>query len=106
MSQRWVLLFLVVIGLVLLSLAAVGCGGGGEEPPVPPPTEGASGVLGGPELLEARCTRCHNLERVQAAGKTQTEWETTVERMRGKGAQLTDEEAGILVDYLAETYAP
>jgi mono/diheme cytochrome c family protein len=106
MSQRWVLLFLVVIGLVLLGLAAVACGGGGEVPPVPAATEEATGVLNGPDLLEARCTRCHNLDRVQAAGRTQDGWKETVERMRGKGAQLTDEEAGILVDYLAETYGP
>jgi hypothetical protein len=101
-----VVLFLVVIGLVLPLLAAVACGGGGEEPPVPAATEKATSVLGGADLLEARCTLCHNLERVQAASKIQAEWETTVERMRGKGARLTDEEAGILVDYLTKTYAP
>jgi hypothetical protein len=106
MSRRLVFLLLVVAGLVLLGLAAVACGGGGEEPPAPPPTEGNTGVLGGPDLLEARCTVCHNLDRVQAASKTQAEWEATVERMRGNGAELTDEEAGILVDYLAETYGP
>jgi hypothetical protein len=57
-------------------------------------------------LLQARCTRCHGLDRVQAAAKTQADWEATVERMRAKGAELTDAEAQLLVEYLAETYAP
>jgi cytochrome c5 len=70
------------------------------ESPAPP------AELGGEELLQARCTRCHGLDRVQAAAKTQADWEATVERMRAKGAELTDAEAQLLVEYLAETYAP
>jgi len=66
-----------------------------------PPSE-----AGGEELLQARCTRCHTLDRVQAAAKTLAEWETTVERMRGKGAELSDTEAQTLVEFLAETYGP
>jgi hypothetical protein len=43
---------------------------------------------------------------VEAASKSQAEWETTVKRMRGKGAELTDAEAQTLVEFLAETYGP
>jgi len=98
--------FLVAVGLVLLGAAAVSCGGGGEEPPAPPPAEETAGDLGGEELLEARCTECHNLDRVKAASNTLDEWASTIERMRGKGAELTDGEADILSVYLAETYGP
>jgi len=104
MSRRYLSLSVIVVGLVLLGLV-VACAGGGEEPPAPPAEETA-GDLGGEELLEARCTRCHSLDRVKTASKTQAEWEATVERMRGKGAELTDEEADILSEYLAETYGP
>jgi len=66
-----------------------------------PPLEAA-----GEELVAARCTQCHGVDRVQAVGKTQMEWEHTVEHMRQHGAELTDAEAQVLVAFLAETYAP
>lgn len=99
---------LVVIGLA-------GACGGGEEPtqvPTSPPTPGevlspsAPPAASAAELLQDRCTRCHTLDRVQAASKSLAEWQTTVERMRGKGADLTDDEAQVLTEYLADTYGP
>ena len=111
MSRRNVVSLLVLVGLVLMALA-VACGGGGEETPDTSPVqktpEEAEGppALGGQDLLEARCTKCHNLDRVKAASKTLDEWTATVGRMRGKGADLTDAEAETLLEYLAETYGP
>jgi cytochrome c5 len=106
MSRRSLVLLLIAVGLLLLGLAAVACGGGGEEPPAPPPAEEPSGDLGGEELLEARCTMCHSLDRVKAASKNLDQWASTVERMRGLGAELTDGEADIRSEYLSETYGP
>ena len=106
MSRRYLILVIIAAGLLLLGLAAAACGGGGQEPPAPPPAEGPSGDLTGEELLEARCTGCHGLDQVKSASKTESEWEATVERMRGKGAELSDAEAETLVDYLTETYGP
>jgi len=113
MKRRDLVCSAIVVGLVVVAVLAA-CGGGGPEPETPvtektpaaevspaPPSE-----AGGEELLQGRCTRCHTLDRVQAAAKTQAEWETTVERMRGKGAELTDAEAQTLVEFLAETYGP
>jgi cytochrome c5 len=129
-STHMICATLVVTVLVVAGAAA--CGGEQAPPVVSPvvestptmvpspaaetpavemsPTAAASAAppaeLSGEELLQARCTGCHTLDRVQAAGKTEAEWEATVERMRGNGAQLTDGEAQILVQYLAETYGP
>ena len=105
MSRRYLSLSVIVVGLVLLGLV-VACAGGGGEPPAPPPAEETAGDLGGEVLLEARCTVCHNLDRVKTASKTLDGWASTVERMRGRGAELTDEEADILSEFLAETYGP
>jgi multiple sugar transport system substrate-binding protein len=55
-------------------------------------------------LLQERCTKCHDLARVQAAKKTVDEWKATVERMVGKGAQLDAAEQAALIAYLAATY--
>jgi glucose/arabinose dehydrogenase len=65
------------------------------EPPPPPD---------GQVLLQERCTVCHGLERITGAGKSREEWETTVDRMIDKGAELDAEERDVLVDYLTETY--
>jgi hypothetical protein len=105
MKVRTTILLLALLGLVIVSLV-VACGGAQEEPATAPPEEETSGELSGEELLEARCTRCHALDIVEGATKTQAEWESTVERMRAKGAELTDAEAQVLVDYLASTYGP
>jgi cytochrome c5 len=105
MSRPNVILVLIVVGAVLLALS-VACGGGAEEPPAPPPAQESTGDLSGEELVEARCTRCHGSETTTGAAKTAQRWESTVDRMIAKGAELTDAEAQVLVDYLTENYGP
>ena len=111
MSSRAVVFSVILFGLALV-LLVVACGGGGEEPPTPPAVEmtpaggEASAAPSGDELLQERCTVCHDLGRVEAASNTLDEWEHEVEHMRELGAQLTDAEAQTLVEYLAETYGP
>jgi cytochrome c5 len=73
----------------------------------PPPSPTAeSGESEGRVLLEERCTVCHTLDRVERAQKTREEWVSTVDRMVGLGAQLSDAEMEVLIDYLVETYGP
>jgi cytochrome c5 len=71
-----------------------------EEPTEPPPAGD------GEVLLEERCGTCHGLDYTTQAQKSREEWEQTVDRMIGKGAQLDEEERDILITYLAETYGP
>jgi len=58
----------------------------------------------GSTLLQERCTVCHNLSRVERAKHTPEEWQTTVNRMVGKGAKLTSDEKTLLIEYLSTTY--
>jgi len=110
-SSRAVVFSVILFGLALVCLV-VACGGGGEEPPAPPTAETTPaggegpGAPTGDELLQERCTVCHDLGRVEAASNTLDEWEHEVEHMRELGAQLTDAEAQTLVEFLAEVYAP
>lgn len=49
------------------------------------------------------CTQCHDLGRIvrnNASGEDQ--WATIVERMRGNGAQMTDDEMELIIQYLAD----
>jgi cytochrome c5 len=128
MSTLKVIFWILFVGVVAMGLA-VACGGGEEPTQVPtlPPTPGEAlspsapladmtptEVLGptpglaasGEEMLQDRCTRCHTLDRVQTASKSLAQWQITVERMRAKGAELTDDEVQVLIEYLADTYGP
>jgi len=53
-------------------------------------------------LIQERCTKCHTLAPIQNAKKTPEEWEKTVQRMRLKGAKLSDEEAKIVIQHLSK----
>lgn len=63
-------------------------------------------AMGSAALLEARCSTCHSISKATQARKTLEEWDQTVTRMIGKGAQLTDAEKAALIEYLARTYGP
>ncbi len=100
---------LLAAGLVLMAVL-VACGSGSSQP-----TEGPSSATVSPAgaptqdgatLLETRCSTCHSADRAKQAKKTRDQWDQTVTRMIGKGAQLTETEKTALVDYLAKTYGP
>jgi len=61
-------------------------------------------VSDGKTLFENTCGKCHSIDRPKAKKKTKSEWETTVLRMKKNGATLTDAEARLIIDYLANTY--
>jgi glyoxylase-like metal-dependent hydrolase (beta-lactamase superfamily II) len=68
--------------------------------PPPAPVEPAK------RMLDMVCTACHNLNRVQSKNITQEEWMTIVERMKGKGAELSEDDTMTLLEYLVKNYGP
>lgn len=77
------------------------------ETPVKPTstsTPVGSSELDGSALVSARCIVCHDLSRIQSAKKSSEEWQSTVERMIGKGASLNAEEKAAVIQFLAATY--
>lgn len=60
--------------------------------------------LDGKTLMENRCTACHTTTRITSKHATVEEWTITIDRMIGKGAQMTIDEKHILADYLYQTY--
>jgi cytochrome c5 len=108
MRRKTALLSLTLV-LVIAAGLLVACEGSAstqttepeeEQPATSAPSED------GAALLEERCTTCHGLDRTTQAQKTGQEWEETVSRMVGKGAQLSEEEQIVLVEYLAQNYGP
>jgi mono/diheme cytochrome c family protein len=56
-------------------------------------------------LFEAKCGACHSIERPKSKNKTKQEWESTVMRMKNiNRSPITDQEAKIIIDYLAERF--
>lgn len=60
----------------------------------------------GKTLLEERCASCHSVEKTTRRTGTAAEWDKIVSEMIQRGANLTEDEKTILVQYLAVTYKP
>lgn len=59
------------------------------------------------ELMQKRCSKCHNLDRVVGARKDLRGWVASVERMRAMpGAGISDADAHTIVSYLASQNRP
>jgi len=58
------------------------------------------------ELVETACSACHSVERVNSTRADRDTWVSTVARMVDNGAAITDEEAPLIIDFLARTLNP
>lgn len=103
------ILILVAAWLAMMAVL-MSCDSGPPQPTQAPSSATApqaeTRALDGAALLETRCSTCHNADRPKKVKKTRDQWEQTVTRMIGKGAQLTEVEKTVLVEYLAQTYKP
>jgi hypothetical protein len=69
------------------------------------PPNGAAPAVTGPDavaanLVNAVCASCHSLDRVKNKTADSAGWTTTVTRMKDKGANLTDEQVPVVVEFL------
>ena len=60
----------------------------------------------GKAVLQTACSQCHGVEVVTSQPRSRDEWTEVVSRMVGAGAQLTDEDYGLVVEYLAAHFGP
>jgi cytochrome c5 len=58
----------------------------------------------GKELVESRCTACHDLERIATAKRTKNDWELIVNNMVARGATVTPDEARTILSYLVAQF--
>jgi len=54
----------------------------------------------GRDLLKKSCTQCHDLDLVTQQHHSRADWKKVVASMREMGAEATEAEAGLMVDYL------
>ena len=57
-------------------------------------------------LLIARCSVCHGVDLITQQRLPRERWEATVEKMNHWGAEISAEEANVLVGYLSNRYHP
>lgn len=60
---------------------------------------------GKPILLDV-CTRCHDLHRIRESQYSRDEWEDLLVHMIGEGAELSDDDFPVLLNYLARNFKP
>ncbi len=60
----------------------------------------------GKAILLDVCTHCHELHRVRESQLSRDEWEDTLVHMIGEGAELSDEDFPVLLNYLARNFRP
>ena len=84
----------LVVG-ALLACGAAAVAAPADAPPAADP---------GKAIVDRACQSCHDLAMVTEARRTPKEWAGVIERMRGNGADLTDEDAKQAQAYLAKVY--
>ena len=68
--------------------------------PTAPPPEKAAPRLSGSTLVRERCAACHGLKTVFDKQLTAGEWRAVISRMRGMGANLSNDEQAAVIRYL------
>lgn len=91
--------FFIIFLLILAAMIIASCGSSAEPEAAATPT-----THPGKALVSSRCTICHELNRVENASYDREGWQLTVKRMVDFGAQLSEEQAGLTVDFLAANY--
>lgn len=59
----------------------------------------------GKEILEKQCNTCHTLEVIVAQRNDADEWKRLVMNMIDRGAEITEEQVPVVVDYLATNWS-
>jgi sulfite dehydrogenase (cytochrome) subunit B len=74
--------------------------------PFPGPTPAHIALPSGPgqEIVDARCSLCHGIDRVVATKRTRAQWTSIVNRMVYLGAPLTPDQAKTVLQYLGTNF--
>ena len=60
----------------------------------------------GKAIIQRSCVACHSITVITSKRADADEWNSLVQMMVSRGADLTDDEIPIVVKYLSEHYAP
>jgi len=91
----------LVLAVSLLGLAALPFSRAGTAP-----EDQAKRAPRAEGLVLARCSVCHSPDLITQQRLDRTRWEATISKMVHWGAELSEEEAGLLVEFLAARFHP
>ena len=94
MAKRALTLAAFLVSVALLSLA--------QAPDGAAPASRAPDAVAA-NLVNTVCASCHSLDRVNAKKADRDGWTTTVARMKGLGANLTDEQVPVVAEFLTRS---
>jgi competence protein ComEA len=60
----------------------------------------------GKQLMLTKCSQCHDTDRIAAQRLTQDGWDSEMSKMIQNGLQLSDQEYGTILNYLATYLGP
>ena len=89
----------LLVILVVPMLMMVNCGSPSASEPTPVPTEHP-----GKAIVASRCVGCHALNKIEQVRFNERGWTLLVDNMVSYGAQLSEEQKLLAVDYLVQTY--
>lgn len=104
--RHYMLRFIAASAVVALPLWFAA---GQTQPPNAANTTAAGKTLPdgpGKQLVLKNCQSCHSLERVTSKRGNADDWAQTVSQMIGRGANLSDDDADTVVQYLADHFGP
>jgi DNA uptake protein ComE-like DNA-binding protein len=58
----------------------------------------------GKVIIMRACGKCHSTDQIARQQKTEENWQATVVRMAGRGADVTTDEVNVVVKYLAANF--
>jgi len=58
----------------------------------------------GSDLVQAKCTLCHDVGHITRIRQSRDEWEDTLTTMGRRGAPITPAEKAIILEYLTKHY--
>jgi len=93
--------FIVMIFGLFLLLSFIGCNKTSQVVIVTQMTLNEEQVTLAKKLLDDRCTKCHDLKRVDEEKADLKGWTKYVDSMIEKGANLNSDERVLLINYLA-----
>ena len=94
----------VLIGAVVLGIAELAVGTSAQEDDLA--SVSAALALRAEGLIVARCSVCHSPDLVSQQRLPKDRWLATVDKMKHWGAEISNDEADLLVQYLAARYHP
>jgi cytochrome c5 len=87
--------FLLALPAAAAALVVIGAGNAGAQQPNK-----------GEQILNASCGGCHDLRPIQTSAHDKEGWNDVVQNMLQKGADVSDADIPVLVDYLADAHGP